>query len=311
MRQSKGGLQLSGFDVRDTARLLRSGGCFSTLKSDPLAHKVFEVRMCLWCWSFSYSFLCFFSVCCVYHIDNFAFPHQILSGSAGMKSFKALLCDRKKWSDIYLLLSPGLSFSGDAVSVFDAGFFGVKPRSCESRGQSRDSRYGASLEAQPGEGAVDMLQRLSEALPSPSPLLAVLPKTSVEISSCILDVLLCPRGNTVVPKSASCMLLEKGAVVDAYPEKTPYNMTLVVVHGNVACLAFEFDSICTDARIPSSAATTSFFSPNECTDALLRRGVQPSVFVVGKGGVLHLRAGTHYSLVSLENSGIFLFPIPA
>jgi hypothetical protein len=186
----------------------------------------------------------------------------------------------------------------------------VKPRGCESRGKSRDARCGASLEAQPGEGAVDMLQRLSAALPSPHPLLAVLPETSRVISSRILDVLFSHEENTVVLNSASVRLLEKGAVVDAYPHKTPYNITLVVLGGSVACLALGFDSIHSDVHIQSSAATTCFFARNKCADALILRGVQPSVLVIEKGGVVHLRAGTYFSLVSLENSGIFLFPIP-
>jgi hypothetical protein len=225
-----------------------------------------------------------------------------------MKRFKASLDDRNKWSDIYLMLSNCYCSAGGAVSVFDAGGYGAKPRGGESRGKSRDSRCGASLEAHPGELAVDMLHRLSAALPSSHPLLALIPETSVVISSRILDVLLSDEGNTVVSNSASVMLLEKGAVVDAYPEKTPYNTTLVVVHGSVSCLAFDFDSI-RDVHTHSSAATTCFFSQNEC-EAALRSGIQPSIFVVEKGGSVHLRAGTHYSLVSLENSGMFLFPAP-
>jgi len=227
-----------------------------------------------------------------------------------MKRFKASLGDRNKWSDIHKILSPSYGSAGDAASVFDAGAYGVKPRGCESRGKSRDARCGALLEAHPGECAVEMLQRLSTALPSPHPLLAVLPTTSVMMSSQILDVLLSDEGNTVVSKSACVMLLEKGAVVDAFPEQTPYNTSLVVVQGSVVCIAFGFDSICDDVHIQSSAATTCFFSQNECADALRARGIQPAVFVIENGGSVHLRAGTYYSLVSLQNSGMFLFSAP-
>jgi hypothetical protein len=227
-----------------------------------------------------------------------------------MKRFKALLDDRNKWSDIYELFSEGYDSAGDAPSVFDAGTYGVMPRGLESRGKFRDSRCGASLEALPGEGTVDMLRRLSTALPSAHPLLVVLPDISAVISSRIIDVLLSPVGNTVVSKSASLTLLEPGAVVDAYPEMTPYNSALVVVHGSVACLAFSFDDIHSNGHIQSSNESTCFFSPNEFADSLRSRGFRPSVSVIEKGGMMHLHAGTYYSLVSLDKSGISLLPIP-